>query len=682
VDEAAAPLPPEALAYYARGREAARLGEGHGMLEFTRTCEILERCLPPPPARILDVGGGPGPYAVWLARRGHHVTLVDAVELHVTQALAAAVAAGQTIQARVGDARRLGEPDGSVDAVLLLGPLYHLTERAARLDALREAWRVLRADGHVFAVGVSRFASLLSGLFEGLLSDPAFREIVERDLRDGQHRNPTSHDYLPPRSSITPTSSALSWSMRASSSRRCWGSRVRDGPCPTWPFAGRIQRGAPRSSMRPVRWRPSRRSSASTRTSWRWGEPGRPTGNRRQGADGPSPEPLAIACSPRPCATSLVSTPDVDYRERRGIGGAREHERLIARLARPVRGTCLIALAVLALLLAPARAEVRLPPGFVKAVYVTGQGFATGRGSRGIPATSTLVFDRTGNLFLARTGARYQNTEADDLAPVYRVPPGGAQFTPDTEARYLYGPPLRNAQTAAIRAGYELFVTTFDRDRRLGVLYRMVDGRAELFAGGTPPRELAPQLRQPEGVAIDSAGRLYVADRESGLVVRLDPTGRVVDPRYVVVQRPRVLAMDASDTLWIGADGNAEAPWQQGPGEIWRVPRDGPPALLIRGPMPAAIAVTPGGHLLVADRQGAELFAVTMEGLRVPFLAYTQGDAPRGLALAPDTAETRRAGIARDLFVATINLGAWPVNEVVRISGPVDELIRQRATSP
>lgn len=196
MDEPLAALPPEALAYYTRGREAARLGEGHGVLELARTCEILERWLPAPPATILDVGGGPGPYAVWLARRGYRVTLIDAVPLHVAEAAEAAVAAGQAITARVGDARRLREAHGSVDAVLLLGPLYHLTERAARLHALREARRVLRPGGLVFAVGVSRFASLLAGLFDGFLADPAFREIVERDLLDGQHRNPTDHDYF------------------------------------------------------------------------------------------------------------------------------------------------------------------------------------------------------------------------------------------------------------------------------------------------------------------------------------------------------------------------------------------------------------------------------------------------------------------------------------------------------
>ena len=340
-----------------------------------------------------------------------------------------------------------------------------------------------------------------------------------------------------------------------------------------------------------------------------------------------------------------------------------------------------LALMALAILTDPARSEIRLPPGFAKEVYVTGQGFATGRGSRGIPATSTLVFDHAGSLFLARTGARYQNAETDDLTPVYRVPPGGGRLTPDTEARFLYGPPLRNVQATAVRGGLELFVTTFDRDRRHGVLYRLVDGRAELYAGGTPPRNVAPLLRQPEGTAVDSAGRLYVADRESGAVVLLDPSGRVLDPRYVAVQRPRVLAMDARDTLWIGADGNAEAPWQQGPGEIWRVPRDGTPALLLRGPMPAAIVASPGGHLLVADRQGSELFALTPDGQRIPFVSYTQGDAPRGLAFAPDTPATRRAGVAGDLFVATINQGAWTVNDIVRISGPFDELIRHRAAS-
>jgi SAM-dependent methyltransferase len=185
--------PPEMAAHYEAGVEEPRLAEGSGRLEFARTCDLIRRHVPPPPAVVLDVGGGPGVYACWLARLGYEVRLIDAVPLHVEQARAASARqpdrplAGAT----VGDARRLDRPDGSADAVLLLGPLYHLTERADRLAAWREARRVLRPGGVVLAAAISRFASTLDGLRQGLFDDPAFAAIAEQDLRDGQHRNPT-----------------------------------------------------------------------------------------------------------------------------------------------------------------------------------------------------------------------------------------------------------------------------------------------------------------------------------------------------------------------------------------------------------------------------------------------------------------------------------------------------------
>src|SRR5262249_36201549 len=117
-----------------------------------------------------------------------------AMPLHVDQARRVAEEQGIALASlSVGDARRLDFPDASADAVLLLGPLYHLTERADRRQALREAYRVLRDGGIVFAVGISRVASALDGLFEGCLQDPVFAKIVVQDLTDGQHRNPTNH---------------------------------------------------------------------------------------------------------------------------------------------------------------------------------------------------------------------------------------------------------------------------------------------------------------------------------------------------------------------------------------------------------------------------------------------------------------------------------------------------------
>jgi ubiquinone/menaquinone biosynthesis C-methylase UbiE len=186
-------------AYYAAGKEQRRLEQGPFKLERARTEEIVLRHLPPPPAEIVDVGGGAGVYALWLAAAGYTVRLVDPVPLHVEQARAESGKHGEGRLAEVllGDARRLPQADGSHDAVLMLGPLYHLTDRADRLTALREARRVLRPGGGLFAAAIGRFASLLAGLFEGHLLDPAFAAIVQQDLKDGQHRNPTGgFDYF------------------------------------------------------------------------------------------------------------------------------------------------------------------------------------------------------------------------------------------------------------------------------------------------------------------------------------------------------------------------------------------------------------------------------------------------------------------------------------------------------
>ena len=142
---------------------------------------------------MLDVGGGAGIYALPLAREGYLVTLIDPVPMHVEQAAAASENQPGTplASAEVGDARSLAQDSETVDAILLLGPLYHLTSREDRLRALREARRVVRPGGVVLAAAISRFASTIDGLFNGFLAEEEFEAIVERDIRDGQHRNPS-----------------------------------------------------------------------------------------------------------------------------------------------------------------------------------------------------------------------------------------------------------------------------------------------------------------------------------------------------------------------------------------------------------------------------------------------------------------------------------------------------------
>jgi SAM-dependent methyltransferase len=186
-------LDAEIAAHYREVPERDRLAAGPASLERVRTWELLERHLPPAPAVVVDVGGAAGVYALPLATRGYQVHLVDPLALHVQQALRGSGEQPATplASATVGDARRLDHPDCSVDAALLLGPLYHLTGRADRIGALTEARRVLRPGGVVVAAAISRFASTFDGLLRGFLDEPGFEAIVERDVRDGQHRNPT-----------------------------------------------------------------------------------------------------------------------------------------------------------------------------------------------------------------------------------------------------------------------------------------------------------------------------------------------------------------------------------------------------------------------------------------------------------------------------------------------------------
>jgi SAM-dependent methyltransferase len=168
-----------------RERRTAGSGPAAGRLEFLRTQDLLRRLLPPAPLDIADVGGGSGVHAEWLARDGHRVELVDPVPLHVEQA-----ATLPGVRARLGDARALPLPDAGADAVLLLGPLYHLTARRERVRALAEAVRVVCPGGLVAAATLNRFSALHDQLRKGEYFAPAEREFIDSVSDSGQHLRP------------------------------------------------------------------------------------------------------------------------------------------------------------------------------------------------------------------------------------------------------------------------------------------------------------------------------------------------------------------------------------------------------------------------------------------------------------------------------------------------------------
>jgi SAM-dependent methyltransferase len=179
-------LTSEMHAYYALLGERDRLRvPAHGRLEYLRTWDLLTRLLPPAPASVLDVGGATGVYAGPLAAAGYTVHVVDPLPEH-----AAAAAALPGVTAAVGDARRLPAAAATADAVLLLGPLYHLTQRADRVRAWREAARAVRPGGPVAAATIGRYASAFDGLARGFYRHDGYAEMVDATLASGEHRPP------------------------------------------------------------------------------------------------------------------------------------------------------------------------------------------------------------------------------------------------------------------------------------------------------------------------------------------------------------------------------------------------------------------------------------------------------------------------------------------------------------
>ena len=157
-----------------------------GRLELERTKELLLRFLPPAPARVLDVGGGPGVYASWLASLGYEVTLIDPVARHREEA-----GVHGTFAVEDGDARALAAPDESADAVLMLGPLYHLVDPADRARALGEAGRVARPGGVVAAAFISRHAPIIDVSAKLLINDDTLYEHLLR-LRHSGANDPST----------------------------------------------------------------------------------------------------------------------------------------------------------------------------------------------------------------------------------------------------------------------------------------------------------------------------------------------------------------------------------------------------------------------------------------------------------------------------------------------------------
>jgi len=137
--------------------------------EFAVTLRALGEYLPLAPAKVIDIGGGPGRYAFALTELGYEVTLVDLSEGN----LAFARQKSADVNIRLAGTHQANAMDLSIfqaesfDVTLLMGPLYHLLSQEERLLALLEARSLLKPGGLIFAAFISRFAAFRDAASKG-----------------------------------------------------------------------------------------------------------------------------------------------------------------------------------------------------------------------------------------------------------------------------------------------------------------------------------------------------------------------------------------------------------------------------------------------------------------------------------------------------------------------------------
>jgi len=154
-----------------------------GALEFAINKAWIAKFLPQPGARVLDIGGGPGRYSIWLAEQGYRVTLADLspdlLAIGRKKAEEAGVELEKLVEANAVDLSRF--PDGAFDAVLCLGPMYHLLEESDRQTVAGELLRVLLPGGHAFVAFLNHLGALRAAVNQDIpFFTPYTFDIVKR----------------------------------------------------------------------------------------------------------------------------------------------------------------------------------------------------------------------------------------------------------------------------------------------------------------------------------------------------------------------------------------------------------------------------------------------------------------------------------------------------------------------
>jgi ubiquinone/menaquinone biosynthesis C-methylase UbiE len=182
--------------FYNKASEETRLEKGMGIFEFERIKELIQLHISKSKSIIIDIGGGTGKYAEWLAKDGHQVHLVEPVLKHIKLAEKRAQKLKNPFSVTIGEAKKLPYKNDTADLVILHGPLYHLQKREDRVTAILEAKRVLKKGGIILGFAINYTASTLVGLMNGMIHANSFFDMCKQELTTGIHNVPKDFPFL------------------------------------------------------------------------------------------------------------------------------------------------------------------------------------------------------------------------------------------------------------------------------------------------------------------------------------------------------------------------------------------------------------------------------------------------------------------------------------------------------
>lgn len=148
-------------ALYEIFNEKERLQSKAAKVEFLTTVSYIEKYLKAGD-KILDIGAGAGAYSLYFAKKGYDVHAVELTDSNV-RAFREKITPEMTLELRQGNAKDLScFDDESFDIVLLMGPLYHLSDAGDRSRCIEEAKRVCKKDGKIYFAFINNDMVILS----------------------------------------------------------------------------------------------------------------------------------------------------------------------------------------------------------------------------------------------------------------------------------------------------------------------------------------------------------------------------------------------------------------------------------------------------------------------------------------------------------------------------------------